>query len=171
MELGSEAHNVKVIALTPEQLGVDQDQMAIQRQYDGLSVQEVMGQGHGRVPAVAGAVAAQGGAGNGAENSRTNTGLAPQPQVPMAQPDANGATAAVASASLASDSGNNENGGEYEVLEKANANLNEEPDKVKAEEVAGPAVNVEEAPTPVKTEDETVIKEFDFEGLFGAAGR
>ena len=43
MELGYEAGNVKVIALTPEQLGVDQDQIVIQNQYAGLHVQEVMG--------------------------------------------------------------------------------------------------------------------------------
>ena len=177
MELGSGAGNVKVIALTPEQLGVDQDQMVIQNQYAGLHVQEVMGgQGQGYVPAVAGAApaltstVAQGGSGNAvlapqpqvpmkqpavAQGGSGNAVLAPQPQVPMKQPVVNVATAAVASA-------DNKNSGEYELLENANAN------EVKAEEVAGPAATVEEVPAPVKTEDENVINEFDFAGLFGA---
>ena len=154
MELGSVAGNVKVIALTPEQLGVDQDQMVIQNQYAGLHVQEVMGgQGQGYVPAVAGAAPAQAVAQGGSGNAV----LAPQPQVPMKQPVVNVATAAVASA-------DNKNSGEYELLENPNANVNE----VKAEEVVGPAATVEEAPAPVKTEDENVINEFDFAGLFGA---
>lgn len=153
MELGSEAGNVKVIALTPEQLGVDQDQIVIQNQYAGLHVQEVMGgKGQGHVPVVAGAAAtaatvAQGGAGNAV--------LAPRPQVPMKQPVVNVATEAVTSA----DSKHN---GNYELLENANVN------EVKAEEVTVPAAIVEETPTPVETEDEQVINEFDFAGLFGA---
>jgi hypothetical protein len=152
MELGSGAGNVKVIALTPEQLGVDQDQMVIQNQYAGLHVQEVMGgQGQGYVPAVAGAAPAQAVAQGGSGNAV----LAPQPQVPMKQPVVNVATEAVTSA----DSKHN---GNYELLENANVN------EVKAEEVTVPAAIVEETPTPVETEDEQVINEFDFAGLFGA---
>lgn len=113
---------------------------------------------------------AQGGASNVAEN--INTDLATQPQVILAQPTVNVAMTAVASALLASDPARikmvgNINCWRMRML-KAMLNQNEEPEKVKAEEAAGPDANVEEALTPIKAGDQTVINEFNFEGLFEA---
>jgi len=43
--LGKAAKNIKVIALTPKQLQIDQEEAQIQQQYAGFEVSEVMGKG------------------------------------------------------------------------------------------------------------------------------
>ena len=71
------------------------------------------------------ATVAQGGASNVAEN--INTDLTTQSQVILAQPTVDVAMTAIASALLASDPASNKNGGEYELLENANAESNVKP--------------------------------------------
>lgn len=170
MTLGSIADNVKVIALTPEQLNADQDQLAIQRQYDGFHVEEIMRQGQPGGVVAAGAV--QGGAGHGhghghehkdaavgaGTTMNMNMNLAPKPHADQRDVGGN----------------NEKNNGGYELLEKyvekGNTVQKEEKElkkEVKVEEHGSPA-KVEEAQKPVKkVEEKETILDFDFQGLFG----